>query len=380
MAQLRGVDILGQGVLNGIPGLADTLAKHFQDQQRRQELNTIVQGLLARSQGTPKKMGTDIGSLPIPAQAGTPMFSQQNFGDLQRMSELTGGKGPGLLQDLQPRTQFMPGFRGSVDRATYLPSGEATLKEERAPMPEKASTSSTSQKWYDVIGPDGKPEVGMVNGVKSKKQYTRAINPDTGQWEIEHQWVKYDQSAASAGNGRPDNQLVPLDQGYVGYNKRTNSFVPIQGETQYKLTPNEVKTAVMNLNGNLSSIKSIREVMNRASMTGPVTGRARQIGTQFYSDADATTLKNRLAQLRTVIYGLSGKQINESEQKWLENEVLPNMSNPSENFEVTLNEFEGWLKRRIGEIQNQFPGSKKVSPPTETSSGSKFKIIRVTPK
>jgi hypothetical protein len=251
------------------------------------------------------------------------------------------------------------------------------LQNIRPPMPEKPSSSS-SQKWYDVIGPDGKPEVGVVNGVKSKKQYTRAINPDTGQWEIQHQWVKYDQSAAGAGLGRPDNQLVPLDKGYVGYNKRTNSFEPIQGEVQYKLTPTEVKTAVMNLNGNLSSIKAIREITDRNPLTGPIVGRTRQIGTQYYSDEEATKLKNRLAQLRTVIYGLSGKQINESEQDWLKNEVLPNMTNPSANFEVTLNEFENWLTRRIGEMQTQFPGMKSgPGAQPEQKSVGKYKILKV---
>lgn len=375
MAQLRGVDILGQGVLNGIPGLADVLSKHLQDQQRRQELNTIVQGLLARSQGTPQKMGTDIGSLPIPAQPGVPMFSQQNFGDLQRMSELTGGQGPKILQDLQPRTQFMPGFRGSMDVGKVSPSGEASLEQVRGPMPETESLSG--QDWQMEYDKDGKPVVGEVNGIKTVKMWKYERDPITGNIGKIRKDVRLD---TSSGSNFPSLQLVPLDQGYVGYDKRSNQFKPIGGETQYKLTPNEVKTAMMNLNGNLSSIKAIREVMNRASMTGPVVGRARQIGTQFYSDADATTLKNRLAQLRTVIYGLSGKQINESEQAWLKNEVLPNMSNPTENFEVTLNEFESWLKRRIGEIQNQFPGSKKVAPPEAAPSGSKFKIIKVTPK
>jgi hypothetical protein len=138
MANLRGTDIIGQGLLQGIPGLADALAKHVQERQRQQELNTIVQGLIARSQGTPQKMGTDIGSLPIPAQQGTPMFDPQNFGALGRLGEIS-PQTLGALAGTQPKPyEVAPGneYGNRTASGDYIKKGTVPQKEVKSANPQ----------------------------------------------------------------------------------------------------------------------------------------------------------------------------------------------------------------------------------------------------
>ena len=144
------------------------------------------------------------------------------------------------------------------------------------------------------------------------------------------------------------------DQGVVPFQTRRGTF----GEPTdvYKATPTEVKQQLASLDDNLKSIEEIRGVVGRSNIGGPVTGRARKLGSRFFSDPDAQRLISLAGQLRTVIYGLSGKQINESEQKWLETEILPNIMQPDENFDVTIDVFEDWVNRRKQSIGSQFPG------------------------
>jgi len=351
---MRGIDVLGQGIMQGLPALAGSVTKQLEDRRRQEEIANIIGNLMAAQRGLPSKMGTDIGSAPAPGSPGVPMFSQQNLGALTRFGELTGGAGPNILKQLQPDSQIMQTFRGGLEQVTKQPYGDISLKTLRDPMPEQPRASSTSQKWYDVIGPDGKPEVGVVNGVKSKKQYTRAINPDTGQWEIQHQWVKYDQSAQGSGKP-PRNQLVYTKDGFMAYDPYGNKWMPIQGaDVKWKVAPTESRNMDVALSDNLNTISEIESIVNRGSITGPVTGRARQFGARYFSDPEAQTLSSRVAQLRTLIYGLSGKQINESEQEWLKNDILPSLENPSSTFEVKMNELKGWLTRRRGQLRDQF--------------------------
>lgn len=387
MAQhLRGVDIVGQGFASGIQSLFQSLAQQYAEKQRRDQIQSLMSGLLSRQQPTmgysqnmgaqavdSNQQGTDIanlGGMNIPAERpqqlgnqfeirpGVPMMSQQNTPQILELMGLDKNAWA-LIQGMQPKTQWIPGFRGELGIAQTSPSGQPSYQEIRPSMPEKQTNASLGSDWQDVLDAKGDAVTGVVNGVKTVKQFKYEVNPETQKVGKIYRNQKFD-TTTGMGGGMPAFQLTPLDQGYAGYNRRTNQFVPIQGETQYKLTPTEVKTMAVNLKGNLTSIQAVKEILNRGKLTGPVVGTAKKIGTRFYNDKEAQALKNRLAQLRTVIYGLSGKQINESEQDWLKNEILPNMSNPSENFEVTLDEFEKWVNRRMSEVATQFPGMGKT--------------------
>jgi hypothetical protein len=155
---------------------------------------------------------------------------------------------------------------------------------------------------------------------------------------------------------------VVTDQGVMSVDKKSKTATPVTtegGGEVYGKTPSEVKISHVALNDNIVSVGKVKEVFKKG-MVGPITGAARKFGAKFYSDEDFTKLKNRVAQLRTVIYGLSGKQINESEQVWLKEEILPNLQNPSENFETTLNEFEAWVTRRKGLMEGEYPSLAKT--------------------
>ena len=52
--------------------------------------------------------------------------------------------------------------------------------------------------------------------------------------------------------------------------------------------------------------------------------------------------------LRTIVYQLSGKQINETELAWLNNEILPNLKQPNKNFAANLEQLSQWLGNKLG--------------------------------
>jgi len=171
--------------------------------------------------------------------------------------------------------------------------------------------------------------------------------------------------------GVPNFQSIQTGQGEIStYDKKTGRLTG--GTGTFVPSPTVVRQSYSQLNNVSKSVDKLESIVNRSSITGPVTGRARKIGTRFFSDADATELKNVVGQLRPIIYGLSGKQINEAELEWLNTEILPNITQPDENFETTLEVFKKWLKQSQGSLEEQFPSLKpKGAPATVPSEGIK---------
>jgi len=79
---------------------------------------------------------------------------------------------------------------------------------------------------------------------------------------------------------------------------------------------------------------------------GPISGRARTFASGWKADPHWVKLKTRASKLRTIIYGLSGKMINATEDKWLKEDILPALSEPGPNFEVKLKELEDWARAK----------------------------------
>jgi hypothetical protein len=79
---------------------------------------------------------------------------------------------------------------------------------------------------------------------------------------------------------------------------------------------------------------------------GPLTGRVREGTSKVFNDPKFVEFKSKLGQLRTIVYSLSGKQINETELKWLDERILPELTSPSKNFNATLKVFKDWLKTK----------------------------------
>ena len=205
-----------------------------------------------------------------------------------------------------------------------------------------------------VIGKDGKPHAMLY------KKSTGEIIKDMGVTKSETE------------SGR-DYVIVSTDSGVVSVNKKTNTATPVTmgGDNPvYGKTPSEVKLSHKNYADNLSAVESVRDIYKTGS-TGPVTGRTRKYGSKFYSDKDYTQLKNRVGQLRTIVYGMSGKAINESELSWLKEDILPSLLQPSDNFEVTLNEYEAWVKRNSALLEREYPALSSGSGKTKDKPSGK---------
>lgn len=82
------------------------------------------------------------------------------------------------------------------------------------------------------------------------------------------------------------------------------------------------------------------------SLTGPIQGRLRNWLSVIKNDPRFARFKHKVARLRSIVYGLSGKQINKSELEWLRKKILPNFNQPDENFIAVLFEVVHWVKQK----------------------------------
>jgi hypothetical protein len=405
MANIRGVDVLGQGFASGIQNLLQSLGQQYEQHQRQVEAMKIAQGLLNNSRdryGYSSNLGAqavdpnapqgnmDLNSLNVPAerpqfgdnkfvtQQGTPIFSEPNFMQLSRLAAVDPNAVP-ILKMLQRKFETIaPGsVYGSVN-----PEGQFTEQGVAGFRPTSSSSKPTTF-WSDVIDQEsGLPTVDSVAGRKMVKQTRLEMNPVSGAWEQKYQWVPADKT--SGGSGKPQRmQLVYTNEGFKGYDPYSNTWKLITGEAKpkWKLAPSEARTMETSLQDTISTIKSIRDIVNRGSKIGPIVGRVNKFGTKFFNNADFETLKARTGQLRAVIYGLSGKQINESEQEWLYNEIVPTLEQPAENFDARLSELERWSGQRSGKLHGEYPELNRPQKSTSSQSDkkveSKFEILQV---
>jgi hypothetical protein len=101
------------------------------------------------------------------------------------------------------------------------------------------------------------------------------------------------------------------------------------------------------------SIKSVSESY-KDSFVGPVDARIRKYGSKFMEMPEYKTFENQVGQLRAIVYGLSGKQINEAELRWLKEEILPQLTSPGANFMATLKVLDEWVIQKYGGTRTAF--------------------------
>jgi hypothetical protein len=80
-------------------------------------------------------------------------------------------------------------------------------------------------------------------------------------------------------------------------------------------------------------------------LTGPVAGRVQELLTKLTANPAFERLKTKLGKLRPIVYALSGKAINESENKWLDEVLIPEIKQNPVNLLARLEEFRDWVKR-----------------------------------
>lgn len=79
-----------------------------------------------------------------------------------------------------------------------------------------------------------------------------------------------------------------------------------------------------------------------ANLTGPFQGNINRMAATFKDMPEYTTFKAKADRLRTIVYGFSGKQINETELDWLKG-ILPQIYNPDANFLARLESIQEWV-------------------------------------
>ena len=104
-------------------------------------------------------------------------------------------------------------------------------------------------------------------------------------------------------------------------------------------------------------IGQIRDAFNE-SFVGVFDGNWNNVKSMFADTPEFTKFKNMSNRLRTIIYGLSGKQINETEQQWLDS-ILAKIYNPDENFQANLDALEQWTEDRHNSFLIQLRNSRR---------------------
>lgn len=96
----------------------------------------------------------------------------------------------------------------------------------------------------------------------------------------------------------------------------------------------------------LQTVDKIKGIYNKA-LAGPAAGRANIAAQHVMNNPEFKAMQFNIGTLRTIVYQLSGKAINETEQAWLEKDILPSLKQPNENFFSNLQQLDEWLTLKL---------------------------------
>jgi hypothetical protein len=197
------------------------------------------------------------------------------------------------------------------------------------------------------------PPEGYIPYSKDTKENWRAVQMEDGSVL----WIGRDKEPP-----RGSRPFAPPTVQFIGTDQQGNPLLmETKGQTPGKITSvPSGNQKVLPKTGRLSAEQqkvlvdleavntSIQEVANafNSEFVGPISGRAQNIKSKFMSTPEFTKFQKTLGQLRAVVYGLSGKQINESELEWLKEEILPQLTAPGPNFIATLRVLEDWVQSK----------------------------------
>jgi len=167
------------------------------------------------------------------------------------------------------------------------------------------------------------------------------------------QYEKYIQRIVE---GIPTYQAIDVEgEGITPWNPRKGEFVG-QPTGKFKPAPASTKTTYTWIQDNLDTMDKLKSMSDLYDAnTGLFTGSIKNIIAKGVDSPEYQTLRSTLQQMRTIVYGFSGKQINEQEQQWLNNEILPEMSNPTDNFVAKMNVLDAWLQDKEASLKRNFP-------------------------
>jgi hypothetical protein len=101
----------------------------------------------------------------------------------------------------------------------------------------------------------------------------------------------------------------------------------------------------------------------------------------FVGTPEFTKFKSMADRLRTIVYGFSGKQINETELIWLDG-LLPKVYNPDENHLQRIESIQDWVadkqQAQLIEMKNarRFTGTKPLREETPGVSDERLEQFR----
>jgi hypothetical protein len=107
-------------------------------------------------------------------------------------------------------------------------------------------------------------------------------------------------------------------------------------------------TATADESGSLAVYKDLHSVTEELmanfdeNLVGLFDGNIENMKAKFTGTPAFTKFKSLSDRLRTIVYGFSGKQINETELVWLDG-ILPKMHNPDENYMARLESISEWV-------------------------------------
>jgi hypothetical protein len=125
------------------------------------------------------------------------------------------------------------------------------------------------------------------------------------------------------------------------------SLAPSAGDTikqELKDLTTEEVNKLDSYKNTLTEIDAVKDAYNEI-FTGPVQANWNQAKSWVMNTPEYQKLKTRGDKLRSIVYGLSGKAINETELAWL-NRILPKLAQPDENYLTNVRELEQWIKDR----------------------------------
>lgn len=241
----------------------------------------------------------------------------------------------GKVQDLTSKKPFNRGQYGTIDERTGNEMYPATPESPKQPAPSQPTYLSKAQQEL----------VQMKAHGATPEQIT--------------QMESYIKNLAE---GRTTYSAVELEgQGVVPWDSRRGEFKSPTGK--FKPTTGLTKTSYTWIQDNLDSMDKLKSLSNLYDAnTGFLTGRVKGIIAKGVNSPEYQELRSTLGQLRTIIYGFSGKQINEQEAEWLKTEIIPEMTNPTENFEVKINILDEWLQDKEKSFQRNFPSLAQLPP------------------
>jgi hypothetical protein len=150
---------------------------------------------------------------------------------------------------------------------------------------------------------------------------------------------------------------------------------------QQLTTATTEETGSLAVYSDLYDVSAELEELYDETLVGPFEGNVERMKSVFVGTPEFTKFKSMADRLRTIVYGFSGKQINETELVWLDG-LLPKMYNPDENFIARLTSIKDWVadkqEAQLNEMRSarRFTGTAPLREREDQVSPERLKAFR----